>query len=296
LGGEGWTRWLVQEDGRLRTTWRVLLFVALFILVIWLELFVAAVIGLLPPVEDRVTLGLVLQSTLVLIAAVLVGRVMLHRVDRRPRRSLGFHLDRDAPRALAWGLAAGAAALAIVVGAFASAGLYDYGTEPGTLAGWLGRAAFSLGMLAVPAAAEEALFRGYLFRTLADGAGPTAAIVFTSVVFAAVHGANPGAAPFAILNIFLAGVLSGSLWFATAVHLGWNWMMAGPLDLPVSGLEGFDVPLYDVTAAGPAWITGGAFGPEGGLAGTLAAGVGLVLVIRMTRPGTTLAGALEQER
>lgn len=288
-----------MRDGRLRTLWRVLLFVVLFIAVLWLELLAVAAAGFLPPLEDRVSLALVLQSALLLVAALAVGRIMLRWVDRRPDAVLGFGLDRSVPRALATGVAAGAAALAIVVAAFAWAGLYAYTAEPGTWEGWLARAAFSLAMLAIPAAAEEALFRGYLFRTLVDGSGPATALALTSAVFAAVHGANPGAAPFAIVNIFLAGVLlgvgmlrTGSLWFATAVHLGWNWMMAGPLDLPVSGLEGFDVPLYDVTAAGPTWITGGEFGPEGGLAGTLAVGLGLLLVIRMTRPGSALAGTL----
>jgi uncharacterized protein len=40
-------------------------------------------------------------------------------------------------------------------------------------------------------------------------------------------------APLGLANIFLAGVMlavaylrTRSLWFATGVHLGWNWTMA----------------------------------------------------------------------
>jgi hypothetical protein len=59
-----------------------------------------------------------------------------------------------------------------------------------------------------------------------------------------------------------------SLWFATAVHLGWNWTMATLFDLPVSGLRLVDTPLYDASVHGPLWLTGGGFGPEGGLVAT----------------------------
>src|SRR5690606_12477457 len=90
---------------------------------------------------------------------------------------------------------------------------------------------------------------------------------------------------FAVANIFLAGVLlsvaylrTRSLWFATAVHLGWNWTMASLLDLPVSGLEMLNTPLYEPAVSGPDWITGGAFGPEGGLIGLVGFGLALAAV------------------
>jgi hypothetical protein len=74
----------------------------------------------------------------------------------------------------------------------------------------------------------------------------------------------------------LAYLRTRSLWFATGVHLGWNWVMAALLDFPVSGLTFFDTPLYDAVVRGAPWWTGGDFGPEAGLAGTLVllAGIG----------------------
>lgn len=299
MGGGGGAGWLVRRDGRLRTPWRVLLFVVLFIVIVWLELLVLSAVTVVPVPGDHLSAALVAQSAVLLIAALLAGRAMLRWVDRRPDVALGFALDRTVPRALALGLVAGGAALGLVVAALALVGAYGYGPDGGSPGGWLTTAVTSLLVLALPAAAEEALFRGYPFRVLVEGAGAGVAIVVTSAVFAWVHGGNPGAGPLALVNIFLAGVLlavavlrTGTLWFATAVHLGWNWAMAGPLDLPVSGLGGLDMPLYDVVDRGPAWLTGGAFGPEGGLAGTLALGAGLALVGWMTRPGARLAGTL----
>jgi uncharacterized protein len=60
-----------------------------------------------------------------------------------------------------------------------------------------------------------------------------------------------------------------SLWFATAVHLGWNWTMASLFDLPVSGIAMFQTPLYEPVTRGDTWVGGGTFGPEGGIAGTI---------------------------
>ena len=74
-----------------------------------------------------------------------------------------------------------------------------------------------------------------------------------------------------------------SLYAAWAAHVAWNWVMAVPLHAPVSGLR-FEAPDYRTVDAGPDWITGGAWGPEGGMgaaAGMLAA---LTLLIVRVRP------------
>jgi hypothetical protein len=91
-----------------------------------------------------------------------------------------------------------------------------------------------------------------------------------------------------LINIFLAGVLLAfaylrtlSLWFVTALHMGWNWAMATLFDLPVSGIQEFDTPLYQPTISGPDWFSGGAFGPEGGLVGTIGFGVAMIAVLRL---------------
>lgn len=292
----GWRRWFVLE-GRLRTLWRVLLFGVGFLALLQVGLILLAAVGEFPVAQDRLSGGLVVRATLALLAALCWGWVLLVGIDGRPPADLGFGLSPRVPTELLAGLAVGIAAILGTTALVSALGGYRYVAEAGTAAGWLAVAGSSLVAFALPAAAEEAVFRGYLFRTLIDGAGPFWATVLTSLVFALAHGGNPNVAGLGLLNIFLAGVLlavavlrTGSLWFASTLHLGWNWVMAGPLDLPVSGLESFDIPLYDVVAGSPAWLSGGAFGPEGGLAGTIAVTIGLTLVIRMTRPGSRLAG------
>jgi uncharacterized protein len=281
---------LVRE-GRLRAPWRVLLFLLLVLGLFSLQMgLVAAIVGV--PGPDRLAEALLLQSVLLLAAALLAGFALLRWVDRRPLRDLGFALERRVPRDLVAGLAIGAAALVAAVLALAASGAFRFTAAPGSLVEWGAVMGAALLFFILPAAAEEAVFRGYLFRTLVAGAGPVAAILVTSTLFALVHGMNPNVDAAGFLNIFAAGVMlalavlwTGSLWFATAVHVGWNWAMAALLDLPVSGLELFDAPLYDGRPAGPDWLTGGIFGPEGGLVGTLAVLLAVALIWWYARPG-----------
>jgi uncharacterized protein len=291
LAGEERLRWLVRH-GRLRAVWRLLLFALLVLVLLQVQVLLLAVVFDLPGV-DRLPEALLVQAVLMLLAAVLAGWAMLRAIDRRPLRDLGFALDRQVPRDLAAGVSIGAAGMVIVVLLLALAGAYRFTTAPGSLPEWAAVMGAALLFFALPAAAEEALFRGYPFRTLLEAIGPVGATLIMSALFALVHGANPHVDAWGYANIFAAGVMlslavlwTGSLWFASAVHLGWNWATAALLDLPVSGLDLFDAPLYDGLPEGPAWLTGGMFGPEGGVAGTLAVLAVVALLWWYARPGS----------
>lgn len=293
--GTGTWRDRLGRDRAPGALWRVVAFAVLFLAILQLQ------VVLLPGIEplyadDLLTIGLVVQGLMLLVAALAAGAVLLRWADARPMRELGFAPAGGVPRELGAGLLIGAGCLVAVVVPLALTGAFHFDAEPGTAAGWAGVVVTSMLWLAVPAAAEEALFRGYPFRALVDGMGPVAALLVTSALFAAVHGANPNVDPLGLLNIFFAGLLlgyavlrTGSLWLATGVHLGWNWAIAGLLDLPVSGLDPFDPPLYDLEPGAPAWLSGGAFGPEGGVAASLAIALGLVLTWKLTGSGRALA-------
>ena len=247
---------------------------SLGLLVLFIALYFAALAAVMAIVPAR---GMVVDTLIVLLVAVAVGSMLLVFGERRPWHQLGLALQRRTPRDVLVGLLVPCAALLLVIGFLALTRGVVYGRDSGSLGGWLAGTAQLLLVLAIPAAAEEALFRGYPFQKLVEAVGPVIATVLASAGFAIAHRHNPGVNAFALINIFVAGVMlslaflkTRSLWFATAVHLGWNWQMAGPLDLPVSGLELFDAPLYEPVRLGTPWITGGSFGPEGGIAGLLA--------------------------
>lgn len=235
-------------------------------------------------------------------AAVIAGIVLLRGLDGRPAAALGIGVSRATPGLAVLGFGIGAVALACAVLGIAAAGALRYDAQPGGVGEWLLTLLGHAGALTVAAFAEEAIFRGYAFQVLGAAFGVPVAVTVSSVAFAIAHGRNPEVDGLALLNIFLGGVLLSmayvrtlSLWFATAVHAGWNWTVMSLFDLPVSGFT-FDTPLYDAGVAGPDWWTGGAFGPEGGLVGTIGFGVALLAVLRLRAirpdPGVTAAGPL----
>jgi uncharacterized protein len=221
--------------------------------------------------------SMVIDTLIVLAGAIGTGWFLLVTVEKRSWRELGIAVRRQTPREVGAGFVIPCVALLLVMGTLVVVRELIYGSDQGNFAAWLAGCAKLLLILAVAAAAEEALFRGYPFLKLVEVMGPRLATVLASAGFAFAHRHNPGVEGFALINIFVAGLMlsfaflkTRSLWFVTAIHLGWNWAMAGPLDLPVSGLELFDTPMYEVIALGnPGW-TGGGFGPEGGVSGLLA--------------------------
>ncbi|MGH7690584.1 MAG: lysostaphin resistance A-like protein, partial [Gemmatimonadaceae bacterium] len=145
---------------------------------------------------------------------------------------------------------------------------------------WMAAARVSWFLL--PAALlEELLTRGYLFAVLRESLGWRPALAVTSVIFGGLHIPNHGATVETITLVTLAGVLfgaiilaTGSLYAAWMAHFGWNWAMAVPLHSPVSGFP-LATPNYQLLDAGPRWLTGGAWGPEGGLAAAVGMMAGL---------------------
>jgi len=179
--------------------------------------------------------------------------------------------------------------VAIAIGAVAViAGLPANSTwvfDGGTLAEYFGRL-LTLALVLLPAALfEELAFRGVLVAGLIQGLGRVSGVGVGAVLFALAHRNNPGVTPLALGNIALAGIFLGAtflarggLWTATGAHLGWNLALAGS-GAAVSGLP-FEIPWVDFIPGEPSWLTGGLFGPEGGLLATGALVLGTVVVVR----------------
>jgi membrane protease YdiL (CAAX protease family) len=270
---------------KLRALWRVLLFLVLAVAAFWVLQGLASLV-----LPDGISeFWQVAASSALLIAATLVASLAMMRwVERRPFAALGLPLGREAARDLLVGAAMGSGFIALLVVLQTVVGWLRPAPDTGTLVGWFESVVGLALLLAIAAAAEEFLFRGYPFQVLVEGAGVTLAVIISSALFAGVHVFNPEVGSVALLNIALAGVLMAavylrtrSLWVVIALHWGWNWVMAAVFDLPVSGI-GFDVPGYDTRQLGPDLLTGGDFGPEGGLLTTLFA-VPLIVWVFRTR-------------
>lgn len=252
-----------SPDGRIRAGWRLLLF-ALVALVVQ---------QITQPLAPRALPWFTLPTLL----GSLVGGWVLLGLEGRSARDLGFALGRRAPLGLAGGLGLGVALGVVAVGLIAAAGAVRWQRDSGGASEWLGSGVASLWLFSIPAAAEEAMLRGYLLIVLAEAWGAGRALVVTSLAFALLHLPNPGVGWLALLNIGAAGLFlgalvlrTGSLWWATGAHLGWNWALGFLADLPVSGLEIVNAPVVEPVVSGPAWLSGGGFGPEGSVLATAA--------------------------
>lgn len=272
--------------GRLRSRivflWRLPAFIALFVAIFLVGSPVLALGG-----PERAGFPL-LPSLLMLVAAIGAGSLMLYRVDGRAPGALGFAWTDRTGRELAIGFAIGVGAVAVAVLVAVLAGGLAYRADIGGVRAYGALLGEALILLSVAAVAEEALFRGYAFQVLVRATGPVAATLVLSAAFAAAHARNPNVGALALANIFLAGILlavaylrTRSLWFASSLHVAWNWATAALFDLPVSGLDVFDVPLYEPVVQGAGWLTGGAFGPEGGVVGLIGFSVALLFVARL---------------
>jgi len=214
-----------------------------------------------------------------LASVVLATWIMLRRVEKLPWSTVGLDRAAAAPPLIIKGAALGG----LTIG-FASLFLLGIGmlridaTIPGS---WWGEAWRSTIVLLPAAFFEELFIRGYVFAVLRRVAGWKLALVTTSVVFGMLHAWNPGADAESILAVIVAGFFLGAIFLATrsmyavgVAHFAWNWVMSGALHIAVSGIPPHD-PDYRVVETGPDWLTGGQWGPEGGLAAVAAMFVGI---------------------
>ncbi|HUJ39222.1 MAG TPA: type II CAAX endopeptidase family protein [Candidatus Acidoferrales bacterium] len=148
--------------------------------------------------------------------------------------------------------------------------------------------------LLLAAAFEELTFRGYALQRVADSVGPVLAALLSSVLFGWAHMANPQASLLSAFNTALAGGLlavarlrSRALWMPIGLHFAWNLFLGPVFGLAVSGYS-FGVGGRSVPAPGLAWYSGGAYGPEGGLALTFVVAAAILLLLRIPLPASSL--------
>jgi membrane protease YdiL (CAAX protease family) len=153
-----------------------------------------------------------------------------------------------------------------------------------------GLTALGAGLLAlvgttVQASGEELLFRGWLFATLGARYRPWIAVTVSSLLFGLVHALNPNATLLGMANLTLFGAFlalfalaEGGLWSACAWHTIWNWSESSLFGLRGSGGPVHPALLMSVQPDGPNILTGGLFGPDGGVIQTTVLLMGVAFV------------------
>ena len=277
-------KWIFFDAiGRLRSGWRFAVFSIAFVIA---TVVIGGVGGalinfLVPGGPNFLTSGI-----LTLIPALLVGWLCGKYIEGLPFRALGAWFTKRWLTHLVSGIVIGAATLALgVLIAFLLGGLRF---APNIIDNGLLLKSLVLSFLvfAVGAAAEEALFRGYIFQTFVRSRLAWLAIALTSLFFGVIHVLNPNAGIISTLNTILAGVWFGiaylktrDLWFVWGMHLMWNWMQGAFFGIEVSGMTNLvSAPLLREIDTGPSWLTGETYGVEAGVVTTIALIVSTVAI------------------
>jgi CAAX protease family protein len=211
---------------------------------------------------------------LILVTAVLLGGYRVWSLRRRGMsitQALGVRFSRRSFVTLAVGAAISAAAMALVF-------LIEWWT--GMLSVTAVRPATALiqdfsTSIMVPLI-EELVFRSAILGALLLLVGrPAVSVLVSALVFGGAHAANANATVLSVMSTILGGLAYGgafaateSIWLPFGLHFGWNYTQARVFGFSISGgaVRG-PAPLLQQHDVGPRLVTGGAYGPEGGLLG-----------------------------
>lgn len=275
-------RAFLNEDGLLRPIFRVVMFV--FSVVVLNELIGRLVFGFTR--NTSLWAQLFWGSLTLTVVFLLLSWLFVRLVDGCEFSSMGLALRGGWARQLSFGFGVGVALQFLVLAILMSTGAVHYSRGEGyDFHFWHGVCASAL-LFVFAATVEELSFRGYAFQSLMKSVGTVGAFAVSAIIFGLAHRANPSSTFFSTVNTALAGILlalpyvrTGSMWMQIGLHWSWNFALATIVSLPVSGIR-FGPHLFVVQDAGPAWLTGGNYGPEGGAAVTV---VSLIAIVWLAR-------------
>ena len=270
--------WNAREH-RLRAGWRLIVFLVLLLVVSAVEGRVrAGLAGRLPDLYEGLVRALVF-ALLIAVVLYLASRLL----DHRRMSDYGFHFSRKWWTDLGFGLLLGAL---LLFGAFAVELAIGWVNVTGSFAPSPGQpfvATILVGVVAVAAVAfgEEACYRGYPIKNLAEGVakarwGMIIAVVIPAVYFGAAHATNPNATWLTVFNIVIFGCLFGTGYVLTSelalpigLHFGWNFVQGFVFGVETEGKQYGSVLVLADDSSATLW-TGQPYGAEGGLVGTAA--------------------------
>lgn len=205
-------------------------------------------------------------------------------IERRAVTELSPH---RAPQELIVGFIGGLLCMSLVFGVLMLANAYHITGVGETSILWLAL----VGSLAT-GVFEELLFRGVLFKLVEESWGSYVALAISSLFFGAAHLFNPNATVLSAVAIMVeAGIFLGAaymltrrLWLPIGIHAGWNFTEGGVFGAAESGTAPHG--WLQSTTSGPAWLSGGEFGPEASVLTVIICGaIGVALVLWVARHG-----------
>ena len=214
---------------------------------------------------------LVIKTFIIYLQLTLATWIMLRYIDKRPFQSVGLTFKARWGKELLQGCGLGAGMISVVFVVEYTAGMVHIEFYDLTLQQMLPVFFNSLFLYVVVGYGEELLFRGYILQVAAEGMNRAMAAILFAVFFASAHFNNPNVSLFGLMNVGLAGIWlalayykTNALWLPIGLHFSWNFFQGFVYSFPVSGTTSVKEQIGKAIVSGPEWITGGAFGPEGG--------------------------------
>lgn len=128
---------------------------------------------------------------------------------------------------------------------------------------------------------EETFSRGYQYsnimgslikKGLSKNTSILISLFISSLIFGILHSMNPNATPLSTVNLVLIGafycfayILTDSLAAPIGIHFAWNFFQENLFGYHVSGFESYISFIEIEITEESSFLTGGSFGPEGGL-------------------------------
>jgi membrane protease YdiL (CAAX protease family) len=263
---------LYLVDGVVRPIWRFLIAAAM---IVFAHLSVGVFLGMtFEAFRMPAAHYLLWASCLVLVTLLASFKILAGAFEGKPLGSIGLAFCGRWKSELAIGVTLGAAMILAVAAMEWGLSLARF-TWNFNSAGQVFSGGAYYGLLFAAAATNEELaFRGYPFQRLVEAFGPVAAVGISSLFFGLVHLGNPSHTWLSTCNTALVGVplavaylRTRALWLPIGMHFAWNFFQSYTLGLEVSGMQ-FSGTLLKPDVHGSLLLTGGNYGPEGGVLAT----------------------------
>ncbi|UCE69948.1 MAG: CPBP family intramembrane metalloprotease [Flavobacteriaceae bacterium] len=274
-----------NSEKRLRSGWRILVFLILFWCLAALTLAIKPLFGSMTKREYLENFSLMIIGILA-ISATLSVWISRKYLDKKSIVSMGLKPSKRAWTDLFFGFLLSAAMAGIFLFIAVKLNLVEINSinwehrsfDLTTLSGYksmmqtfaMATLVFLLLEHVLVGYWEELVFRGYLFQNMSSGMGRLPAILLSCVIYGVVHSMNPNATLLSSSIIILFGFLriygylaTGMLWLSMGMHIGWNFFQGPIFGFAASGHQ--TATWLELEILEPNWLSGGSFGPEGSL-------------------------------
>ncbi|WP_086348898.1 CPBP family intramembrane glutamic endopeptidase [Candidatus Enterococcus clewellii] len=229
-------------------------------------MFAAQFLVILPTQQKGINVGLA-EVMVSFLSVVVIGVILLYAflVEKRTPPSFGFKKAGSVKKYFL-GLAIGSS---IILSVFVINALFSAIDVQNNLSqvSWLYLAGSVIGYF-FQGMMEEVLCRGLIMNTLSARYNVWTRIIANSVIFSILHAAG---FTLATLNLFLAGLLfsllfylTDNLFFVSAIHSAWNFILGPVLGVSVSGMRNYSSVLKTNSLPQHSSLNGGIYGFEGG--------------------------------